>query len=157
MGAHRDEVETIADVLSRSTLLLSRYLVDTAGLSPSASTVLFNLDTDGPVRLTVLAAAVEMSQPSMTQLVQRLERRDLVTRAPDPLDRRATLVSITDAGRQLFLDGREGVHDRLGRLLTQLSETDRATLHLAARVALPIVEALIGAADRDDVPSARLG
>ena len=117
-----DEVETIADALSQATVLLSRYLVDSAGLSPSASTVLYRLDTDGPVRLTTLAAAVEMSQPSMTQLVQRLERRDLVSRSPDPEDRRAALVSITATGRQLFRDGREGVHGRLGVLLARLSD-----------------------------------
>ena len=143
MVTQLNEVETIADALSQSTVLLSRYLVDSAGLSPSASTVLYRLDTDGPVRLTTLAAAVEMSQPSMTQLIQRLERRDLVTRSPDPEDRRAALVSITAAGRQLFLDGRESVHDRLGALLARLPGVQRDALHLAARVALPILDKLI--------------
>jgi DNA-binding MarR family transcriptional regulator len=138
-----DDVETVAELLSQGTVLLSRYLIDSAGLSPSASTVLYRLDADGPTRLTALADATEMSQPSMTQLVQRLERRDLVTRNPDPEDRRAALVSITDAGRQLFLDGRTGVHERLGHLIARLPDEQRASLHLAARVALPILDTLI--------------
>lgn len=149
MSAPNDDVEVVADALSQATLLLTRYLVDSAGLSPSASTVLYRLDTDGPVRLTALATAAEMSQPSMTQLIQRLERRDLVTRSPDPADKRATLVSITDTGRQLFLDGRDGVHNRLRVLLTRLPEAERAALHLAAHVALPIIDTLI-AAEADD-------
>lgn len=148
MAARNDDVDTVAELLSQSAVLLSRYLVDTAGLSPSASTVLYRLDGDGPVRLTALASAVEMSQPSMTQLIQRLERRHLVTRSPDPEDRRAALVSITDTGRQLFLDGREKVHDRLRALLFELPEGQRGALHLAAHVALPIIDTLIDAEAR---------
>ena len=54
--------------------------------------------SDGPTRLTTLAAKEGVGQPSMTQLIQRLERQDLVTRLADPEDGRAALVAITDAG-----------------------------------------------------------
>ncbi|HYZ57653.1 MAG TPA: MarR family transcriptional regulator, partial [Streptosporangiaceae bacterium] len=46
-----------------------------------------------------LAAAECVSQPSMSQLVQRLEQQGLATRASDPADGRAALIAITDAGR----------------------------------------------------------
>ena len=78
------DVDTVNEMLSQATVLLSRHLLDRTGLSPTASAVLYRLHAEGPVRLTTLAASVEVSQPSMTQLIQRLERKGLVTRLTDP-------------------------------------------------------------------------
>jgi DNA-binding MarR family transcriptional regulator len=58
------------------------------------------LHRDGPARvITTLAAAAGIGQPSMTELVQRLERQALVTRINDPQDGRAALVTIINAAR----------------------------------------------------------
>jgi DNA-binding MarR family transcriptional regulator len=143
------DVDTVNDLLSQSTVLVSRHLLDRTGLSPTASAVLHRLHAEGPVRLTTLAASVEVSQPSMTQLIQRLERKGLVARLADPDDRRAALVTVTDGGRQLVLERQAGVRERLGELLTMLSREQRDRLELAARVALPIITSLI------DVEAAR--
>lgn len=43
------------------------------GQSLTTNVVLARLHADGPIRLTVLAAASGVSQPAMTQLVGRLE------------------------------------------------------------------------------------
>lgn len=53
------------------------------------------------LRVGDIASAVGMSLPSTSRLVQRLERRGLVTTARDESDRRATLVHMTDEGRDL--------------------------------------------------------
>ena len=139
----QDDVEAINDAFAQVTLLMSRYLFDRSDLSPTASAVLYRLHAEGPVRLTTLASSVEISQPSMTQLVQRLERRDLVARSTDPGDRRAALVSITEVGRRLVLARQDGVRERLRESLALLPSGQRDALRLAAHVALPIVESLI--------------
>ena len=79
----------------------------------------------------------------MTQLIQRLERKGLVARLTDPDDRRAALVTVTDGGRQLVLERQDGVRERLGELLTMLSQDQCDALDLAARVALPVINCLI--------------
>ena len=137
------DVQVVHDVLAQSTLLMTRYLFDRDDLSPTASAVLYRLDAEGPVRLTTLATTVDISQPSMTQLIQRLERRGLVERSPDPADRRAALVAITDGGRALVLDRQNGFRDRLGDALSALPVEQRDGLRLAAHVALPIVTQLV--------------
>ena len=101
------------------------------------------LNREGPVRLTALAVAAGISQPSMTQLVHRLERQGLAIRVDDPKDGRAALVDITDAGRALLDDRQRDRRDRLAELLTALSPEEEATLTLAAHVALPIIRRLI--------------
>lgn len=145
-------MSTVSDALGEATLLVTRFLFDRADLSPTASDVLYRLHADGPARLTALAAAVDISQPSMTQLVHRLERRGLVARSPDPGDRRATLVSLTEGGL-LLVDAHEvSARRRLADALARLPDGDRDALHLASRVALPILATLVahmrsGAAD----------
>jgi DNA-binding MarR family transcriptional regulator len=88
------------------------------------------LNEEGPVRLTALATAADISQPSMTELVQRLERQGLAIRLIDPEDGRAALVDITNTGRALLDERRRDRRERLAELLTALSPDDEATLTL---------------------------
>ena len=67
-------------------------------LSRSAAATLAHLRDDGPQRIGTLAAGESVTQPTMTCLIQRLERERLVQRAPDPEDGRAARIAITPAG-----------------------------------------------------------
>ena len=121
---------------------MTRQLTSRGALSLTAATTLSAL-SEGSVRLTALAAAAGISQPSMTELVHRLQRQGLVTRINDPEDGRAALVGITAAGRALMRDRRLDRRDRLDDLLTALSTQDEVTLTLAAHVSLPIIRQLV--------------
>lgn len=132
--------EDIADGLYQGAMLLVRHLARGSSLAPR--TVLATLEEDGPTRLTALAPPNGVSQPAMTQLVGRLERDGLVVRLVDPDDARATLVDITSAGRALRAELHEAQNDHLAELLETLSPEDEATLGLAMRVALPLMQRL---------------
>jgi DNA-binding MarR family transcriptional regulator len=113
------------------------------GNSLTSGNVLPALAEDGPSRLTALAAATGIAQPAMTQLVGRLERDGLVVRLIDPEDARATLVAITDAGRALR-ELLQAQRERMAELLDRLSADDQATLALAMRVVMPLLQQLTG-------------
>jgi DNA-binding MarR family transcriptional regulator len=68
-----------------------------AGIRPSHLHVFANM-VGGGRRLTELADAASMSLSSMQELVDDLERRGIVERQPDPSDRRAKLIVLTDKG-----------------------------------------------------------
>jgi DNA-binding MarR family transcriptional regulator len=102
---------------------------------------------EGPARLTTLAIREGISQPSMTQLIQRLERQGLVTRLADPDDGRVALVAITESGQALLDDRTRNRRERLNVLLATLSSEEEFALWLAAHVALPILHRLIANAD----------
>lgn len=138
-------MDTIATALEQATLLVVRQLIDRRELSLTASDVLHQLDTDGPARLSVLAAGAGLSQPSMTQLIQRFERRGMVSRTADPSDRRAILIAITETGRDVVRRRRCCVRERLDDLLTTLLPDEQAALELAATVTLPLISRLNGA------------
>lgn len=81
--------------------------------------VLFNLSRcpTGWLRLNELNQVVLLSQPSMSRLVERLEKQGLVRRRLAPEDRRGILIGLTDEGRELQKTiGREHVKE-IHRLL----------------------------------------
>jgi DNA-binding MarR family transcriptional regulator len=122
-------------------VLCVRYLAGGRDLSLTAASVLSTLDRVGPQRITALAAREDVSQPSMTQLVQRLELRGLVARAADPADGRAALASITPAGHAALLARRRASAGRLDDLLDRLPADRLAALTDAVRTALPDLHA----------------
>jgi DNA-binding MarR family transcriptional regulator len=98
------------------------------GLSMARTKVLRRLCEQGPTRQSVLAADFALSPHSITDIVDGLERLGLAERRPDPVDRRAKLVAITDAGR-IALDAANATWERLlTQIFGSLSQADRETL-----------------------------
>lgn len=151
-----ERVERIGDALDHATDLTVRYLTDRAGLSTAAAYAMNRLHREGPARLTTLAAREGVSQPSMTQLVQRLERQGLVARHEDPEDGRVALVAVSAAGTALLNDRRDVRRARLDEFLDTLTPEEERALWLAAEVALPILARLIERADACDSDGERL-
>jgi DNA-binding MarR family transcriptional regulator len=82
----------------------------------------------GSLPLGQLADRLACVKSNVTQLVDRLEADGLVTREPDPNDRRSRLAVITDAGRQAYEKG-AGIHrDAERQLFGALSTDDAARL-----------------------------
>ena len=97
------------------------------GLSMARTKMLQRLHEQGPTRQNVLAADFGLSPHSITNIVDGLERLGLAERRPDPTDRRAKLVTITDAGKA-SLDVANATRERLLKeIFGALSEADRAT------------------------------
>ncbi len=60
--------------------------------------------SDGPSSIGELAATTLLQQPTLTKVVDRMQRDGLVDRRPDPADGRRTRVSVTGRGRPLVAD-----------------------------------------------------
>jgi DNA-binding MarR family transcriptional regulator len=124
--------------------LLYKGLSGNRDLSLTAVATLSSLDRLGPQRITRLAAAEGVSQPSMTQLVQRLEQRGLVTRGSDPTDARVALVKLTAEGRAALVARRQRNAERIADLLGDLPEPDVRALAEVLAAVLPEMRARIG-------------
>jgi DNA-binding MarR family transcriptional regulator len=111
---------------------LSRNYVTTAmaqsGVPMVRSKLLSTLADNGPSRVTDLAAYAHTAVRSATQAVDALERDGLAVRSPDPDDRRATLVTITEAGREAMLLSRKPMLAAYDRLFGSLPAEERAAL-----------------------------
>ncbi|MEV6350838.1 MarR family transcriptional regulator [Actinoplanes sp. NPDC051851] len=155
MSVARDEYRQLVDEgLHQATALLGRHVNDRDGPGLTTVSTMVALEREGPLRVTALAAGAGVSQPAMTELVQRLTRQGWVERVPDPGDRRVTLVAVTEQGRAMLTERRAAHQRRLGDLLSTLPEQDQAALALAMHVATPILRRLAGdlAWRRDPAP-----
>jgi len=95
-------------------------------ITPSHLRALRVLTRHGMMRLSELSDHLHIAPRSTTEVVDALESRDLVKRRPDPDDRRATLVELTEHGASV-LDAIRGTESE--RVFGRLSPADRA--HLA--------------------------
>src|SRR5688572_27819675 len=71
---------------------------------PSHSAVFAQIRPEGS-RLTELARAANMTAQAMGELVDELEELGYLERQPDPTDRRAKLIVLTDRGRACVATG----------------------------------------------------
>jgi len=70
-----------------------------------------------------LAEVLQLDKATISRLVKQLETQGLITRAPDPADGRAQLVSVTDSAREAWRSSgqalRQRLRDRLGEWSTE--------------------------------------
>ena len=78
------------------------------------------LFTDGILRTSDLASALNVSLPTMTGIIDRLEEKGMAVRESDPQDRRVVLCKLSEVGRQLmsgiWQTGMEHVKELLGAM-----------------------------------------
>lgn len=125
------EVEAAADRLHSAALHLLRRLRtedDALGVSPPRLSALSVVVFAGPIGIGALAAAEGVSAPTMTRLVDGLERDGYVRRRRDPTDARGVLVVTTATGRTTLIKGRRQRVQALAAGLSSLSRPELADL-----------------------------
>ena len=88
-------------------------------IKPSHSAVFAQIKAEGS-RLTELAAGANITPQSMGEIVNELEALGYVLRQPDPRDRRAKLITLTDRGWEVAAAGEttvRGLEQRLREIL----------------------------------------
>lgn len=134
-------IEDLAAQLERRIALITQVLRAQAhrGRSVGSLLVLRRLDDVGPMRVTELAAAELVAQPTMTSIVARLAQDGLVSKTRDATDARAVLVAVTDAGRAQLAAVRADRAAALQSRIDRLDDDARAALVAA----LPALDQLL--------------
>ena len=129
----RVDTHLLATLLDRRLARVTQLLRASAhgGRSVGSLLTLRRLDEEGPLRITDLAAAERVAQPTMTGIVRRLEQDGLVRRTADPDDARAVRVALTDAGRDELAAVRSARAAVLQARLDRLDDDARAALAAA--------------------------
>ena len=138
MSPGRAVAHELGQVVGRLQSVIRRHLAH-EGVSLAGARALSTLDREGPLRLTELAAAEQVTQPSMSALVARLEAQGLLTRRPDPGDGRLVIVAITERGR----DAVRSILDRRTELIAGRLGDLRPEERAAIERALPALNALL--------------
>jgi DNA-binding MarR family transcriptional regulator len=101
------------------------------GLEPGWHDVLATLRRSGPpyrLRPSDFSGALMLTSSGTTKRLDRLEQAGLITREPDPADRRGTLIALTDKGRELIDRATDAHLANERRLLGALSAKERDQL-----------------------------
>lgn len=128
--AERDE--SLADAFRSVARLLRQTSMESLAawdITPSQSRALRVLTRDGPIRPSELSERLRIAPRSATEVVDDLAAKGLVAREPDPQDRRATLIGVTDHGTQVSRAIRDASGTEAERVFDKLSVADRE--HLA--------------------------
>jgi DNA-binding MarR family transcriptional regulator len=139
-GEVADGMAAVTSLVRAQQIVMAR--VDEA-LRPSGLTfsryellALLSFSKSGALPMAMASARLQVHPTSVTNTVDRLEAAELVKRVPHPSDRRATLIEITDAGRELVTQATRELNEsvfarpglppeRLHLLLQLLSEFRR--------------------------------
>jgi DNA-binding MarR family transcriptional regulator len=120
----------VVTALVRSSFLVNAVYAESArehGLTQQQGQLLCVLMAQ-PYGMSELGTMLGLAKSSITGLVDRCERNDLVTREPDPQDTRAVRASLTPLGRRLVEEFYAETCRRIEQLPAGLGSADRATL-----------------------------
>jgi DNA-binding MarR family transcriptional regulator len=127
--------DTADETLSEAFWSVARQLRETSqetlapwDITPSHLRALRVLKRHGPMRLSALSDHLHIAARSGTEVVDGLEAQGLAERRPDPGDRRATLVEVTEHGAGVLDAIRAARGTEAERAFGRLSPADRDDL-----------------------------
>jgi DNA-binding MarR family transcriptional regulator len=142
MPVQESPTTVLAHELRETVGRLIRRLRAEPGPSVGQFVVLGRLERDGPSSISDLAARERIRPQSMAQTVRDLEAADLVSRRPDPTDRRRAFIELTAAGLELLQTTRAGRETWLTEVLErELDSDERRQLHDALLLLSRIADA----------------
>ena len=125
-----EDILTSLRRITRAIDIHSRYLANTFGLTGPQLVCLRVLGRLGQTTPSELARHVALSQATVTGIVDRLARRQLVTRARSEADRRLVEVAITEAGTALVAQAPSALQEKFAQRLRNLSKEEQEIIRI---------------------------
>lgn len=131
---HEPEVEAVLDRFAETMFRLmldhhQQQAVEMAMTLPQAQAL--KLLMSGPLSTGDLAARLRISAPAVTQLTDRLCRKELIERRTADGDRRSVMIALTEGGRWAVESFRKRRHTIISGALAFLDDMERAQIVLA--------------------------
>lgn len=146
-----DRVDTSLIALRRilrATDLFSRELAQSVGLTAPQLRVLQIVAARENCTATHVAQQMRISQATVTSLVDKLVRQEMVVREPSSTDRRQTNILPTAKGRNAIEDAPDPLQQRFVRKFSAMEDWEQAALIAA----LERVASMLDAEDIDAAP-----
>jgi DNA-binding MarR family transcriptional regulator len=142
-ASRSDVLDLVATTLLTRASRLTRILMRSGSrtLSRTEAGLLTTL-LDGPRRITELAETEALAQPTVTQLVDKLQGRSLVERTRSADDGRVVHVSISPEGRATLESVRRQTRALMREALLNLDDQELGSLVAASRTLEGLIEQL---------------
>lgn len=132
----------------RATDLFGRELAQSVGLTAAQFRVLQIVAETGQCTATAISQRMRISQATVTSLVDKLVRQNMVQRVKSQTDRRQTNIVITERGKQAIAQAPDPLQQRFVRKFDALEDWEQAALIAA----LERVAAMLDAEEIDAAP-----
>lgn len=124
--------------LTRLYLLYFRK-TEQSSISQAQLSIMMILDSEGPMRISQIAAMESIRMPTASNAVNQLETMGLVHRVRDVSDRRGVRVQLTDKGREELHNQEWDRSIQLASMLENLSEEELQTVDAF----LPVIDTIL--------------
>jgi len=122
-----EDLFTLPPLIGRS---IRRKLVRTAmahireDISPPHFEIIKTLEDAGTLHVTEIGERLQIPNPQMTHLIDKLVTLDMVERQPDTKDRRTINIALTRRGKSLLKKHRKMIEDAIKKILASLTDED---------------------------------
>ena len=119
--------------MHRSMRGWGRYAKST-GLSMPQFSIMMQLHYKGACGMSKVSEGFDITPAAASQLVDKLVQSGLIQRVEDPHDRRAKLLSLTDKGRDLVLQGIQERYRWVDELAEKLTDSEQVQISEALNI-----------------------
>jgi len=127
-SAFEDDILRSLRRIIRGVALHNKHLAQHYEITGPQLICLRILRATGPMTPSRLAAAASLSKPTISGIVDRLERRGLVTRERSTSDKRQVSLALTERGREVAFAAPPPLQERFAQNLALLSTTQQARI-----------------------------
>jgi DNA-binding MarR family transcriptional regulator len=139
--------------IMRAADLHSQKLMKESGLTAPQLLVMQAIEKEGSPSTSSLARSIAVSQATMTRIIDRLERAELVRRDKSSTDKRVVNISLTDAGRTKLESAPEPLQEEFLREFRKLEDWEQQML----KSSLLRIARMMDAQDIDAAPILQAG
>ncbi len=125
MPEKRPDLAAMIAPLGRTLATAELPVLERHGLTMWGYVVLLGLDDEPVYTQAALAKKIRADKTRIIGTLDELQQRGLIRRDPDPTDRRARLISLTQAGRTTRDQAQRDIQEQENHLLSRLPAADR--------------------------------
>jgi DNA-binding MarR family transcriptional regulator len=134
-------MEEWANVYLRRSLSEYFIFLRSTGISMQQAYALTYLHYNAPSKISEICEHMMVSPAAASQMVDRLERLDLVARMPDPGDRRVRNVMLSEQGQEFVLQSIQARRSWANEVPAELSERQLSQISSAMQLLISVYRA----------------
>ncbi|MGB2741530.1 MAG: MarR family transcriptional regulator [Cognaticolwellia sp.] len=127
MEKHQELLIALRKVI-RAIDLHSKHLSKTSGLTSPQLLIMLEIDKASGVNSSQVAKKVNLSPATVTNIIDRLENKNLVSRVRDTQDKRKVGLYLTDDGKAILLNAPQALQEHFIEKFANLAQWEQSQL-----------------------------
>jgi DNA-binding MarR family transcriptional regulator len=127
MEKHQELLIALRKVI-RAIDLHSKHLSKTSGLTSPQLLIMLEIDKASGVNSSQVAKSVNLSPATVTNILDRLENKNLVSRVRDTQDKRKVGLYLTDDGKAILLNAPQALQEHFIAKFSNLAQWEQSQL-----------------------------